>query len=172
MTNFTPLAAQNLPRTKTQTIVIIALAGIFVLILGLGFYAYSQQKKSQMLQNKLDQNLQSETANLVETVGKLIRLPQGETPSLATVLDKTQLQSQEFFRNAENGDKILVYKNAKKAILYRPSENKIIEVGPVKMEITPAPTIPTASPSGKIIFRPVSIKPTSYQASPSATPKL
>lgn len=65
-------------------------------------------------------------------VGKHYLLPFDETPALATVEDKSKLTS-EFLRSAENGDKMLIYKNAKKVILYRPSIDRIIEVGPVSI---------------------------------------
>jgi hypothetical protein len=65
-------------------------------------------------------------------VARHYQLPEDEVPALATVEDKGKLNS-EFLRSAENGDKLLVYKNAKKVILYRPSIDKIIEVGPVSI---------------------------------------
>ncbi len=65
-------------------------------------------------------------------VGRHYVLPTDEEPALATVEDKTKVKS-EFFRSAENGDKLLVYKNAKKVILYRPSIDRIIEIGPVSI---------------------------------------
>lgn len=68
---------------------------------------------------------------LLEKVGMLIELPQGETPTVATVSDKDKLKDQPFFANAQNGDKVIIYPNAKKAILYRPSINKLIDVAPV-----------------------------------------
>lgn len=64
-------------------------------------------------------------------VGKLIALPSGE-PAIATVSDEAKLKKQSFFKNAKNGDKVLMYTEARKAILYRPSENKIIEVASIK----------------------------------------
>lgn len=74
---------------------------------------------------------QNELKTVLKAAGKLIVLPQNEQPTLATVSDKTKLLNQPFFADAQNGDKVLIYTNAKKAILYRPSINKIIEVGPV-----------------------------------------
>lgn len=67
-------------------------------------------------------------------VSKHYLLPD-ETPALATVEDQNKLSS-EFLRSAEDGDKLLVFKNAKKVILYRPSIDKIIEVGPVSIAPT------------------------------------
>jgi hypothetical protein len=72
-----------------------------------------------------------DAAMLINKVGQLMELPIGEKPTIATVSDMTKLKGQPFFDKAENSDKVLIYKLAKKAILYRPSENKIINVAPV-----------------------------------------
>ena len=161
----------NMPNSRYHIFTISTV--LFILLLSFGVYTFSLRRSNQSLQNKLNQTLGNETTFLVETVGKLIKLPEGETPNIATVMDKAQLQNQEFFKNAENGDKILVYKNAKKAFLYRPSENRIIEVGPVKEEITPAPFVTTtqssSTPSGRIIFRAITVSPTPTGISPSPT---
>ncbi len=73
-----------------------------------------------------------EVEDIKLAIGKHYLLPSDEEPALLTVEDKTKVTSS-FFARAENGDKILVYKNNKKALLYRPSIDKIIEVGPVSM---------------------------------------
>lgn len=70
-----------------------------------------------------------EIKKVTQQVGKLFLLP-NEEPTLATVTEKEKLQAQAFFQKSENGDKVLIFPNAKKAILYRPSINKIIEVSP------------------------------------------
>jgi hypothetical protein len=76
-----------------------------------------------------------------------MELPTGEEPQLATVSDAAKLKTdQPFFANAENGDKVLIYQTAKKAILYRPTTNKIIEVGPVTLDNTTS-TVPTPTPT-------------------------
>jgi len=51
-----------------------------------------------------------------------------EKPTIATVEDRKKLTDQIFFKNARNGDKVLMYTQSKKAILYRRSENKVIEI--------------------------------------------
>ncbi|MFA5745090.1 MAG: hypothetical protein WC887_02655 [Candidatus Paceibacterota bacterium] len=74
-----------------------------------------------------------EQANAVlEKVGSLIQLPSGETPTMATIDDaESAKQAQPFLSNALNGDILIVYQNAAQALLYRPSTNKLIAVGPV-----------------------------------------
>jgi hypothetical protein len=55
-----------------------------------------------------------------------------EQPTLASVTDKSKLSDQPFFQKAENGDKILIFVQSRKAILYRPSIKKIIDVAPIQ----------------------------------------
>ncbi len=69
-----------------------------------------------------------ESYEVVEAVGKLIELPEGEVPTVATVTQESKLLDQPFFVAAETGDKVLFYPQARKALLYRPSNNKLIEV--------------------------------------------
>ncbi len=83
---------------------------------------------------KSEAALQVEMKKLVASVGKLMELPAGEDPTLATVTDIEKVKDQPFFQKAQNGDRVLIYTNAKKAILYRPNENKIIDVGTLNIK--------------------------------------
>ena len=80
--------------------------------------------------NHADPNaaIRKEIKALTSRIGGFMELPAGEQPTLATVADQEKLKGQEFFTHAQNGDKLLIYSKAKKAILYRPSTGKIIEV--------------------------------------------
>jgi len=111
---------------------------VFVLLLlatssGTAYYFYS---KYQVAQDKLDNPeiaAQTEVRILTDQISKIMVLPTDEEPTVATVLEKEKIQDQPFFTNAENGDKVIIYTKAMKAILYRPTENKIIEVAPIEI---------------------------------------
>jgi len=91
------------------------------------------QKQVQKLSNSPTNTAQQQTKDLITSIGKLTDLPTGETPTVATVTDITKLAGQPFFANAKNGDKVLIYTQAKEAYLYRPSTNKIINIAPVNL---------------------------------------
>ncbi|MES2623183.1 MAG: hypothetical protein V4576_02115 [Patescibacteria group bacterium] len=87
---------------------------------------------------------QKELTATVKKVDKLMVLPSDETPQVAIIQDVEALKkSQEFFADAQNGDKILVYTKARKAIIYRDSTNKIVNVilniGPVTDDTNTTP---------------------------------
>jgi hypothetical protein len=131
---------------------------VLIILAGIGVYYFLQYQKTQELLKDPTKATVAENQALIDRVGKLILLP-GEEPRIATVSDKTQLSGQSFFNKAENGDKVLIYTNAKKAILYRPSLNKIIEVSSVNFETNTQPQIspievqnssPSVSPTVKL----------------------
>jgi mRNA-degrading endonuclease RelE of RelBE toxin-antitoxin system len=68
---------------------------------------------------------------VLEKVGKLVSLPQDEEPTVATITDLKPLEGQEFFKDARIGDKVIFYKEAGRAILYRPTQNKVITAAPL-----------------------------------------
>jgi hypothetical protein len=70
----------------------------------------------------------STAGDTVSKVSALIDLPQDEQPSLARITDEQKVRSEKFLSNAQNGDIVLIYEKARKAILYRESTNKVIEV--------------------------------------------
>jgi len=120
-----------------------ALPFLLLFLLGAGGAVYLARQKPEVLGlSKGPSLLQAEIDALVVEVGKLIELPADEKPTVATVTDLEKVKDQPFFRNAKNGDKVLIYTNARKAILYRSSEKRIIEVGAVNInqEATPTPS--------------------------------
>jgi len=121
---------------------------VVAIVIGAGItYGITQYQQAHSKQSTV-LAAQAEANALLTQVGKLMELP-NETPTIATVSDVTKLKNQAFFSDAKNGDKVLIYVQAKKAILFRPSENKIIDVAPVNIQNTPAPqpTTVTVSPT-------------------------
>jgi len=113
----------QLKNLKILLVVLIAVGST-----GAAFYFYSQY---QTIKKNPDLVYKGEDKKTIESISKYMELPQGEEPSIATILDITKLKDQKFFENAQNGDKIIIYNSARKAILWRPTTNKIIEVAPL-----------------------------------------
>lgn len=119
----------QIPPIQKKRIFLRAL--IFILIIASlagGYFSYQYYLVKKEFGPQLA--TQQETKRVVSAVAKLMLLPD-ETPTIATITDINKLKGQDFFSKAKNGDKILIYTNAKEAILYSPSTNKILGVAPV-----------------------------------------
>jgi len=135
---------------KIKVLYIVIACGILASIPSV--YFFTKYREAQQRLTNPQYAVAAEVKDIVARVSKLMVLPADEEPTLASITDKDKLRSQPFFMNAVNGDKVLLYMKAKKAILYRPSENKIIEVSPMTItsnatasgELTPTGQ-PTAS---------------------------
>lgn len=145
---------------------------LLLVIAGLGYFIYPPLQKF-IRSDKVDDSIPTpspaaavlgDDASVIEKVGKLMILPSDETPNVATVTDLERLKDQPFFKNAKTGDRVLIYANSRKAILYDPVYNKIVEVTQIAApteEPSPLPTQPepTATPTKQ------------SKATPTATPK-
>lgn len=132
-TDIQPLGSTEGDKGPIVTPTKLLIVGAVLLVLGstgaAGYY-YKQLADIKKDPNKV---AQAEVQTVLEAVGKLIVLPEGEQPTLATVTDPEKLKDQPFFASAKTGYKVLIYTNAKKAILYNPEENKIVEVAPINI---------------------------------------
>lgn len=110
---------------------------------GVSIYFYnSYRQANQSPQEKI----KAETDKLLTQVSKIVLLPGGETPTIATISDPDKLKNQPFFSDAQEGDKVLIYTNAKKAFIYRPSIGKIISVAPLMIDALPELNTPAPVP--------------------------
>lgn len=127
------MLGEEKPASGGRKKILWILLGVLVLIIigGAGGTAYYFYSKYQKVIKNPETVTKQESEWLVEKAGKLVDLPKDETPSVATVIDKEKLKDQPFFANSENGDKVLIFTKAKKAILYRPSTDKVIEIMPL-----------------------------------------
>lgn len=137
------------PAKRKKLWITVGIGTLFVLFLAAtaaAGYLYYQLKRPVVSSGQ-----EQEVGRIMGEVGNLMELPTG-TPTLATVTDKEKLASQPFFQRAENGDKVLFFTEAQKAVLYRPSTGKIIDVATINVaenkksagvEETPVTVVPT-----------------------------
>jgi len=133
----TEAPAQEMSRKAPMKKKILRAAGMLLVLAVTAVAVYSSYElyiiKKPDYQQKM---LEKQTADITNTVGRLIELPEG-TPQIATVTDAATLkENQPFFDKAQNGDQVLVFQT--EAILYRPSLNKIINVAPVTNNQAPS----------------------------------
>ena len=118
-------ASSNKPSWVIMIGIVVALlivAGLYYLWAGSGF-------------SSADASATPTSPQLIlAELGKIILLPAGETPTIATVSDLSKLAGQAFFANAKAGDLVIMYAHARRAILYRSSEHKVIEVAPITLD--------------------------------------
>lgn len=112
---------KNIPQMH---ILAIGLALLVVVAGGTAGYLYNEYAN---LKDPNGQN-QKKIEQVIEKVSKLIDVPSGEVPTLATITNAESLKDQLFFQNAQIGDQVLLYNTARKAYLYRPSQNILVEV--------------------------------------------
>lgn len=101
-------------------------------IVGGGFFAYQQRYAAAGNSQEATGDL-NDVTYVTGRVSRHMVLPSDEVPALLTVTDNAKLTSS-FLKQAKNGDKVLVYQTNKKAILYRPDVDRIIDVGPVVID--------------------------------------
>ena len=135
---------KTLPRLFAILVTIIAVVGV-----GTSGFLYVQYQRAQNTLNNPSVAAQIESQDLVKKVSRFISLPEGELPTIATVSDYQKLKDQPFFEKSQNGDKVLIYTKARKAYLYRPSTDKLIDVTIVNVDSSAAQQSPVASASPK-----------------------
>jgi len=113
--------------------IIIGVALIVVLAGAPAVYFFRQYQQAQLRINNPTEAARQDAKDTVAAVGKFMLLPAGEEPTIIQLKDITQFKDQPFFANAQNGDRIIIYTKAKKAILYRAETNMVIDVAPVNV---------------------------------------
>ena len=111
---------------------IVILAG-----LGWSFKSYQNAKREIMQLSSL--NGQTDLRNkqveqLVAKAGKHVILPE-EQPVVVNIENaRAMAQEEPFYKDARDNDKVLVFAKEKKALIYRPDEDIIVNMGPVYVE--------------------------------------
>lgn len=116
--------------------IVFIISAIALLACALAGFFYWQAARLKADPQKL---AQQEAEELVARVSRLIVLPSDEIPTIATVADPEKLAGQAFFQNAKLGSKVLIYTKARKAVLYDPESDRLLEVAPMSLGDSPEP---------------------------------
>jgi hypothetical protein len=124
-------------------LVVILIAG------GVGYYLWSRdtfERGSTTTVTNSGELTEDDVAGIIEAVSKHIILPEGEAPVAAKITNVDELlKTQQFYRGAINGDILLIYQVASKAILYSPSREMLVNVGPVILDEAATASLDAAS---------------------------
>jgi hypothetical protein len=114
--------------------ILLLLAGVFI------YKLISDNKELQSTADKLKSSTPAEISKQQESKAKdvvaklsaILYIEETDTPTIATVVDPEKLKdaaNKDFYKNVLKDDLLIVY--PKRAIVYRESENKIINIAPI-----------------------------------------
>jgi hypothetical protein len=112
---------------------VVIVVVVLVVLGGVSMYFYSRYQHVQKLLKDPAAASKEEVSMLVGKVSRHILLPANESPQIAKVTDPAQLKSNQFFAQSQAGDVVLIYTQSQKAILFRPTTDRIIEVAPATL---------------------------------------
>lgn len=128
--NETYLPLHKKSRFGKKTLLVACSALILMLIVG--GYAFHRSYNSDVAKQ---QRLEATNKALEVEVAKLMILPEGETPVIYQIDDPAALIVQQpFFAGSQKGDRLIVYPQSAKAIIYSPARKLIVNVGPVSFD--------------------------------------
>jgi hypothetical protein len=123
----TPAASRKKVKLPSDRRILWVLVLVLVVAVAALTYGYIHTKNQLESASSQTQNTGgTEAEQIINQVSKSVQLPAGQTPTIATVQDAGKLKDQVFFKDAQNGDKVLYYSKSGQAVLYRPASQKVI----------------------------------------------
>ena len=110
-------------RNLKRAFVVLAAVAVAILI-----WQYLDARAELNRFNDPVKAVEAESKDLVGQVSKIMILPNGEQPVPAEVSDESRFADNPAFAGVKNGDKLLIYQEQRKVIIYRPSTNQIVNV--------------------------------------------
>ncbi len=102
-----------------RTLVSLIVLALFIVAIVYSVRHISPERKQAM-----------ENTALIQSIGKLMIIP-NEQPIVATINQAAVLiQEQPFYTGSQNGDKLVIFPKAQKAVIYSPSRDVIVNSGP------------------------------------------
>lgn len=122
-------AIRKIVRAVSRLTIILFVLFVVAVVAFIWSFVNYQNTKSELMNLQNGQALSEKQLNkITRSVAKHMVLPEGK-PNVVIVKDITGLSGQAFFKNAQNGDVVLIY--PEQAIIYSPDRNIIVNVGPV-----------------------------------------
>lgn len=119
--------------------ILIAIVIVALLVIAGGIYYWTTNKTGDKISS-------AQVEAILSKLGARMILPTGEVPQIAPIDDPIEsAKIQPFVSGAVKGDLLIVYVKAAKAIVYSPSRDLIVNVGPVTMN----PGTPSAPAQGE-----------------------
>lgn len=113
--------------TKQALLTVILCAVSFVLGMGIG------SSDNDAVIETIEPTAVTNEA-VLEAVSRLIVVP-NEEPVFSVVTDPATLQGEQaFYRNTQAGDVLLIFPLSAQAMIYRPTEDRLVNVGPLILE--------------------------------------
>ncbi len=113
-----------------QTNALVALLAVVVVAGGSAYLVAQKQQNASRAQDS-----RTQVRQLMAAVGTLIALP-SEDPRVTVVTDTEELRKQSYFADVTEGDQVLVFDASRKAIIYNPTEHRIVKV--MDLQATPS----------------------------------
>ena len=118
--------------SKMYKIIVIAALVVTAIAVGVAafFYNHAQDAKEQSPEVVAEKNLQ-ETERVVSELKEILLINGDQDPTVARVEDPAVLQESnpDFYKDIQVGDYLVLY--PQRAIVYRSSETRIINVAPI-----------------------------------------
>jgi len=131
---------KRIPGKDLEVPRVVWLSFLFLLLImagGFGWIIYRYKVyENRAAPAARQEQIKKDTAKLIKLVGRHVLLPVGEEPKMATIVDAEKLRKDQpdFYANAKNGDEVLIYFISKKAFIYDPVNDIVINIGPVLLE--------------------------------------
>lgn len=118
------------PKRSKKVLLILNIVALVGLSMSTAFYAY----KYYDLKSEISLTQEQKNDRLVQEVAKVYTLPSDEKPVVAVVSDEEKFkQEYSVFPAAKKDDYLLLYEKAGLAILYRPSDKKVVATAPLSI---------------------------------------
>lgn len=114
--------------------VIITASVVVALVIGAASFVVWHVTRSQQQANPDNPTIIRE--RLTKKIGQYLLLPKDEAPTVARIKDVNKFKGQPFFKDAENGDYLIIYEIDGTAILYREQDNLLVKVGTITVNET------------------------------------